>query len=74
MIPTEITKWSPSHGYLQQSFAEPKQAAYKTDTGHSQEFALTERTPVSVSIASNVNRQYWLDQIAMQAPDRPNNF
>ena len=32
------------------SLAEPKQAVCMIDTGHSQEFALTERTPVDVSI------------------------
>ena len=30
--------------------AEPKQEICKIDTGHSQEFALTERTPVDVSV------------------------
>ena len=32
--------------------AEPKQEICKIDTGHSQEFALTERTPVDVSICA----------------------
>ena len=32
--------------------AEPKQAVCKIDTGHSQEFALTGRTPVDVSICA----------------------
>ena len=54
--------------------AEPKQEVCKKDTGHSQEFALTGRTPVDVSILLCVNRQNWMNLVAMQTPDRPDHL